>query len=43
MTDLKKFVEWFNGYGQFTKLYVDWGKGYVKIPADIKALKAGVK
>ena len=43
MEDLKKFVEWFNGYGQFTKLYVDWGKGYVKIPADIKALKAQVK
>jgi len=32
MADLKTFVNWWNGYGAFQKLYVDWGLGYVKMP-----------
>lgn len=42
MNDLKKFVRWYD-FGEFSKLYVDWGKGYVNIPADLRALKAKVK
>jgi hypothetical protein len=36
MDDLKKFVNWWNGYGPFSKLYVDWGLGYVKKPAELR-------
>lgn len=32
MDDLKKFVNWWNGYGAFTKCFVDWGLGYVHPP-----------
>lgn len=35
MQDLKTFVNWWNGYGPFVKLFVDWGLGYVKLP-DLK-------
>ena len=32
MQDLKTFVNWWNGYGGFSKLYVDWGLGTVQLP-----------
>lgn len=32
MQDLKTFVSWFDLYGRFTTLYVDWGLGSVKLP-----------
>lgn len=38
LADLKRFVNWYLGYGCFSKLYVDWEKGYVKIPAKYKTL-----
>ena len=41
MNDLKKFVSWYD-FGHFTKLYVDWGLGYVKIPQDLKELRAKI-
>ena len=37
--DMKKFVNWWNGYDQFSKLYVDWGLGYVKKPAGLAVPK----
>ena len=36
MEDLKKFVDWWNGYGPFAKLYVNWGLGYVKVPPELR-------
>ena len=35
LDDLKKFVNWWNGYGAFSRLYVDWGLKHVKLP-DLK-------
>lgn len=32
MQDLKTFVNWWNGYGPFVRLYVNWGLGYVQMP-----------
>jgi len=32
MADLKTFVNWVNGYGYFSRMYVDWGLGSVKLP-----------
>lgn len=37
MADLKKFVNFWLGYGGFQKCYVDYGKGHVKTPAYLKA------
>lgn len=36
MDDLKQFVNWYNGYGHFSKLYVDYGLGHVRVPAEYK-------
>jgi len=36
LDDLKRFVSWQIGYGPFTKCYVDYGLGYVKVPPDLK-------
>ena len=33
MKDLKTFVNWINGYGHFTHLFVDWNLGTVKPPS----------
>ena len=33
MTDLKTFVNWWNGYGAFKQLFVDWGLGSVELPS----------
>lgn len=32
MDDLKTFVGWYLGYGDFKYLYVNWGLGHVKMP-----------
>lgn len=32
MQDLKTFVNWYDLYGRFSTLYVDWGLGTVKLP-----------
>lgn len=39
MDDLKKFVNWWNGYGDFTKCYVDYGLGHCKTPHELKSVK----
>ena len=33
MQDLKTFVNWINGYGHFSQMYIDWGLGSVKLPS----------
>jgi hypothetical protein len=38
MDDLKTFVNCWNGYGPFTKAFVDWSLGYVKVPEKLKGL-----
>lgn len=30
--DMKKFVDWWNGFGPFRQLYCDWGLGSIKVP-----------
>lgn len=37
---MKRFVDWWNGYGGFEEIYVDWGKGYSPAPANLKPVKA---
>lgn len=32
MNDLKTFTGWYDAYGHFSTLYVDWGLGSVKVP-----------
>lgn len=34
--DMKKFVNWYNGYGAFQQLICNWGLGSVKEPAHLK-------
>lgn len=42
MQDLKKFVSWYD-FGVFSKLYVDYGLGYVNIPEDLKELFKNIR
>jgi len=37
--DMKQFVNWWNGYGGFGKLYCDWGLGYMPAPKLERKLK----
>lgn len=43
VADMKRFVNWWNGYGGFQKMYVDWGLGYVKVPAHLRVPSAAPK
>lgn len=34
--DMKKFVNWYNGFGPFQTLYCDWGLGSIKVPDNLR-------
>ena len=43
METLKRFVELQSKYGKLSRLYVDWGLGYVKVPSAYKVPSAAPK